>query len=508
VEIPHFCRNFIKRQTILMKFIQPKLFLLIFGICISLNSISQNVQANLDFKQFYNSETGTYLEVYVKINLASVTLKNSSEGNWQSQVEITQIIKKGDSIVDFRKKNLESPMMTDSTLTDFTDQQRYIIKPGEYELEIIIKDNYKENDVAVSLNEKLVINDFTGIASFSDIELLEAYVKTEKVTELTKSGFDLYPYVSAYFPYGYDKIAFYTEIYHLGKEITEGEKFLLVQYIESFENGIQFSNFSKMTKMESATVVPVLSALDISTLKTGNYNLVLEARNKTNDVVLTKKIFFQRNNPLANLSDDALTKVVIASTFVEKYNNMDSLSEYIACLRPICEELERTMVDKQALSGDTLTKKQFFYTFWLNRNPNNPEAEWLNYKKEVNFVNSIYGTRVRQGYETDRGRVYLQYGAPNQIADRPNEPSSYPYQIWQYYKVGKFNNKKFIFYLPDLVTNDYQILHSDVPGEMKNFRWETMLNQRNTPNGNVDSPSNGNFNHYGSRSGEFFQNPR
>jgi len=469
---------------------------------------AQNIQANLDFKQFYNSETGTYLEVYVKINLTSVTLKNPTEGNWQSEVEITQIIKKGDSIVDFRKKNLASPIMTDSTLTDFTDQQRYIIKPGEYELEIIIKDNYKENDQAVSLNEKLIITDFTGVASFSDIELLEAYVKTDKTTELTKSGFDLYPYVSAYYPYGYDKIAFYTEIYHLGKEITEGEKFLMVQYIESFENGIQFSNFSKMTKMESATVVPILSALDISSLKTGNYNLVLEARNKTNDVVLRKKIFFQRNNPLANLSEDELTKVVISSTFVEKYTNMDSLSEYIACLRPICEELERTMVDKQARSMDTLTKQQFFYTFWLNRNSTNPEKEWLSYKKEVDFVNSIYGTRVKQGYETDRGRVYLQYGAPNQISDRPNEPSSYPYQIWQYYKVGKFNNKKFIFYLPDLVTNDYQILHSDVPGEMKNFRWETMLNQRNTPNGNVDSPGNGNFNHYGSRSGEFFQNPR
>lgn len=472
------------------------------------NLKSQNVQANLDFKQFYNSVTGTYLEVYVKVNLTSVSLKSPSEGNWQSEVEITEIIKKGDSIINFTKKNLASPIMTDSTLIDFTDQQRFIIKPGEYEFEIIIKDNYKENDQPVSLTEKLVITDFSNVASFSDIELLEGYTKSENTTQLTKSGYDLYPFVSAYYPYGLDKIAYYSEIYHLGKEITEGEKFLLVQYIEGFENGIQLSNFSKMTKMESATVIPVLSALDISGLKTGNYNLVLEARNKTNDVVLRKKIFFQRNNPLANLSDDELTKVVIASTFVEKINNIDSLSEYIACLRPICEELERTMVDKQAKSEDTLSKQQFFYTFWLNRNSVDPEKEWLAYKKQVDFVNGIFGTRVKQGYETDRGRVYLQYGAPNQITDRPNEPSSYPYQVWQYYKIGKFNNKKFIFYLPDLVTNDYQVLHSDVPGEMKNFRWETMLNQRNTPNGDVDSPGNGNFNHFGSRSEEFFKNPR
>ncbi len=491
-----------------MRYFKISFILFLSGIGFCFNGNAQNVQANLDFKQFFNATTGTYLEVYVKVNLTSVTLKNPSEGKWQSEVEITQIIKKGDSIVDFKKKNLASPIMSDSMLTDFTDQQRYILMPGEYDLEIIIKDNYKENDQPVSLTEKLVITDFSGIASFSDIELLEGYIKAEKTSELTKSGYDLYPYVSAYYPYGYDKIAFYTEIYHLGKEITEGEKFLLVQYIESFENGTQFSIFSKMTKMESATVIPILSAMDIATLKTGNYNFVLEARNKTNDVILRKKIFFQRNNPLANLSEDELTKVVISSTFVEKYTNMDSLSEYIACLRPICEELERTMVDKQAISTDTLTKQQFFFTFWLNKNSINPEQEWLNYKKQVNFVNSIFGTPVKRGYETDRGRVYLQYGAPDQITDRPTEPSSYPYQIWQYYKVGKFNNKKFIFYLPDLVTNDYQVLHSDVPGEMKNFRWETMLNQRNTPNGDVDSPGNGNFNHFGSRSGEFYQNPR
>lgn len=491
-----------------MRFIQAKIFLLFLGIQFSFTAFAQNVQANLDFKQFHTDAAGPFLEVYVKINLESVNLKSPSEGKWQSEVEITQIIKKGDSIVDFKKNNLASPLMTDTTLSDYTDQQRFVLKPGEYDLEILIKDNYKENDVPVTLTEKIVINDYSGMAAFSDIELLEAFNKAETVTSLTKSGYDLYPYVSAYYPYGYDKIAFYAEIYHLGKEITEGEKFLLVQYVENYETGTQLSNYSKMSKMESATVIPILSALDISTLKTGNYNLVLEARNKTNDVILKKKIFFQRNNPLANLSDDELTKVVIASTFVEKINNFDTLSEYIACLRPICEELERGMVDKQARSGDTLTKQQFFYTFWLNRDGTNPEKAWLNYKKEVDFVNSIYGTRVKKGYETDRGRVHLQYGAPNQITDRPNEPSSFPYQIWQYYKVGKFNNKKFIFYLPDLVTNDYQILHSDVPGELKNFRWEAELNSRNTPNGNVDSPGSGNFNHYGSRSGEFYQNPR
>ena len=48
------------------------------------------------------------------------------------------------------------------------------------------------------------------------------------------------------------------------------------------------------------------------------------------------------------------------------------------------------------------------------------------------------------------GRIFLYHGPPNTITDRPNEPSAYPYQIWHYYKIGKFNNKRFIFYKPDL----------------------------------------------------------
>lgn len=484
-------------------------YVVLIALAITSNfSRAQDIQANLDYKQFYSPETGPYLEIYVRINLTSVSLKSPQKDYWQSEVELTEIIRKGDSIISFKKLNVASPVMPDSALFDYTNQQRFALSPGEYDLEIILNDNYKLDSKPVSLTEKVVIKEYAGNTIFSDIELLEGFSKAESPNELTKSGYDLIPYVSAYYPVGYDKIAFYTEIYHLGRVINEGEKFLLVQYVENYETGTQMSLFSRMTKMESATVVPVLGSLDISTLKTGNYYLVLEARNKTNEVVLKEKIFFQRNNPFANLDDSELTKVNISMTFVEKIQNFDSLSEYIACLRPLCEELERRMVDKQALSGDTLTKKQFFYTFWLNRNSSDPEKEWLLYKKEVDFVNSIYGTRVKKGYETDRGRVHLQYGAPNQIADRPNEPSSYPYQIWQYYKIGRFNNKKFIFYQPDLVTNEYEMLHSDVPGEMKNFRWEAMLNSRNTPNGDVDSPGSGNFNHYGSRSEEFFQNPR
>jgi hypothetical protein len=64
--------------------------------------------------------------------------------------------------------------------------------------------------------------------------------------------------------------------------------------------------------------------------------------------------------------------------------------------------------------------------------------------------------------------------------------------------------------LPDLVTNDYVLLHSDVPGEVKNARWQYMLNSRNSTNTDLNSPTgSGNTQpQWGNNASEYYKNPR
>jgi GWxTD domain-containing protein len=151
--------------------------------------------------------------------------------------------------------------------------------------------------------------------------------------------------------------------------------------------------------------------------------------------------------------------------------------------------------------------QQFFYAFWEERKPADGEMAWLEYREKLAFVESEFGTRNKRGYNTDRGRIWLQYGAPNDITDRPNEPSSYPYQIWRYYKAGQWNNVRFVFYDTTLLAEDYELLHSDnIPGELRNPQWQLLLEQRNTPMNNVDERSG--RNHAGGRVDMLFENPR
>jgi hypothetical protein len=71
----------------------------------------------------------------------------------------------------------------------------------------------------------------------------------------------------------------------------------------------------------------------------------------------------------------------------------------------------------------------------------------------------------------------LKYGPPNAKIQRPNEPEEYPYEIWQYYKIENFSNRRFVFYNPSMVGNEYVLLHSDMPGELFNNRWNLDLSR-------------------------------
>jgi hypothetical protein len=128
-------------------------------------------------------------------------------------------------------------------------------------------------------------------------------------------------------------------------------------------------------------------------------------------------------------------------------------------------------------------------------------------------VCKVFKCGKQAGYYTDRGRVYLQYGPPDSQQQVPNEPDSYPYEIWQYYRLkdptnGQFQtNKRFVFWNKDLDGSCFRLLHSDARGEVKDARWQMRLKQRTQTNVNLDveTPPE---NTYGSGVDDLFSNPR
>jgi GWxTD domain-containing protein len=181
----------------------------------------------------------------------------------------------------------------------------------------------------------------------------------------------------------------------------------------------------------------------------------------------------------------------------------DSLSYYLASLIPIARpaEVKSIMKTLKAKSPDLCRKH--IQQFWVQTAGADASNKWLIYKKNVQLVEKNYGNNFQDGFETDRGRVYLQYGQPNTIIVRETSPAEYPYEIWHYYKIKTFSNKRFVFYNPDLVNNAYRLLHSDMVGEQQNYKWQEMLVKRNAGSTNVDSNSGNN--QYGTNSGYYYK---
>ncbi len=455
------------------------IMLVVFLAFTGINAQSRNLWAFLTYATF-NSPEGPFLETYLSIAANSVTFVQKENGKFQATVNVLMTFKQNDSIKAFKKYELSSSEIEDTTKTNFhfVDQQRIPIQNGTYDFEIQLADKNK-TVAGVPYNQAITIDFPATRPSFSSIELVKSYEKSSATTVLTKSGYDLVPYTYTFFPENESKMTFYCELYNMDKVMDVNQKFLLSYYLESFESNLKLADYARSKKENPKGVNVLLSEIAIENLASGNYNLVVEARNQQNELVTSRKLFFQRMNPRAKMTLTDIPSTEITNTFVEKITNADSLRELINSTYPVATGFEKSFIREALKKADLPTMQRFFYAMWLQRDQNNPEMAWNYYHSQVIKVQENFGTPVLKGYQTDRGRVYLQYGPPNTRSTQYNEPSNYPYEIWQYYTLNNNQrNRKFVFYSQDMVTSDFTLLHSDATGEINNQRWKIDLRNR------------------------------
>lgn len=488
---------------------KKNIFLFLLFTCLaSANAIAGDVKAYLLYSTFNSPGKGPYVETYLSVIGNSVVFSKNANGKYQGAIEISMAFRKGEEIKAVKKYNLLSPEIADSSAAraNFLDLQRIPLENGEYELDITIADINKGGK-PFSSTQKIAIDFDPAKIAVSDIQLVESYTKSTSPGVLTKSGYDLVPYVSNFYPGNMKKLSFYAEVYNSKKILGENEKFLINYYLESAETKVKMSSFRGFSKQTANDVNIVFSEFAIDELMTGNYYFVVEVKNKLNETVVRKTTFIQRSNPNGQLSIYDMASLNLDNSFVAKITSKDTLADYIRSLYPISNSLERTFAENQVKKRDLREMQQYFLGYWMNRNQATPEAAWVMYNTEVQKVNKTFGTQTKRGYDTDRGRVYLQYGAPNQRTESTYEPSAYPYEIWHYYKLPGQSNRKFVFYNPDLVTNDYQLLHSDAKGEINDPRWELRIHERgNNQVRSIDTQKP--RENMGSRSSDSFRNPR
>lgn len=470
------------------------LVLLIIALCVS-SAKARNLSAFFSYCTFDVPGKSPYLETYLNVIGTSVNFIPAEKNTLVGQIEVQWVIRSGDNIVYADKYVLISPSIktTDSLIPDFLDQKRLDLKMGDYDIELTIRDKNTDSK-ETKLNQKITIGFPIDKISISDIEFIESYAQTNNAGKFTKSGYDVIPFVHAFYPKEISKLKFYAEIYR--SNLSSADEYLVRYYLSNKESNLQIENYVVNKKQFAKNINAIIGEFSIVDIPSGNYYLNIEVRNKKNELIAFNHAFFQRSNERNKPKiDDDLSSINISNTFISPIINKDTLIDFIACLYPISSQFENEMAEHQLINNDVHSMQQFIYYFWTKRNPEDPEKAWKEYKLEVLKVNNSFSPVIKKGYETDRGRVYLQYGPPNVRKEVIDEPGTFPHEIWQYYKLKNQTNRKFIFVTSDRASNDFRLAHSDAIGEIFDQDWADFLKGNNS----IDK--------FGSQTKDIYSNP-
>lgn len=473
------------------------------------------VDAYYKLGYFFVPNKGPFIETYITISGQSVTRKQV-KGGFQSAANISLLItNEAGKIVQANKYNLNGPIYKDtSDIPAFIDNQRYPLSGGTYTMELTVSDLYNPQK-PYKLIQVIKINYSNYPIQASSLQMLESYKKTTVPSQISKSGYDLIPYTVDYYPEDQTKILFYFEAYNTDTFFGKNKNFIFKYYVENNDNLKPIEETFGFKKAVSAPVNPLLAQVDIANLPTGNYNLVLEVRDEKNTIQLQEKQFFQRRNKYV---EQTYVSGNYAMNSLEKYfhnvKSADTLKIYVECLWPISNMLEKERQINQAVKKDTALMRNYLIDYWTKRAADsvNPMKIWMEYLKSVNEVAVLFKCGKQKGYFTDRGRVYLQYGKPNQRSVMQSDEGSYPYEIWQYYRIQDktngqfFSNRKFVFINKAIADDCFMLDHSDMLGEINNPRWRYNVSKHK--GGNINDPDDVNPANSNSNANDLYNSPR
>ena len=474
---------------------------------------AQGLAALFGYSTFYLPDEGkSYVETYLDFDASTLTFAPTDDGSYRATVEVTLVVRQGDSVAYVKKYDLSSPTIANPEQRNFTflDLQRFYLGNGIYDLELTLRDKVGATRAPTSVggnaptvyNDKLVVYYAQDKPSISSVQLMSKVSPTETENILSRGGYDMLPYVNDFMPAAVSSLRPYFEIYNLDKEVGTGNnEFDVVCRVVKRETGFQVPGFASRRRHKVVgKTIPILQEIDISALPSGNYELVVEVNNTSGETMLTTRVGFQRSNPQVQASG---TPVDVATSFAGLITDEEQLNYYLKALYPISNERQKNIVNGLVEKSDLQGKQTFLYEFWTERSGMKAASDWEQYRKWLEYVDAHYSYPLTPGYRTDRGRVYLQYGPPDYIRDEKNfvgalrvgsgtsaqirisgdAPDSrghiyyLPYQLWRYNRIeGDDANRVFLFW-DEMRSGYYKLLNSNARGEQLDPYWEHRLSQ-------------------------------
>ncbi len=429
---------------------------------------SRGLVVNCDVARFRNTHELGYLEIYFGFSPRQIVLRQQGATLSGGVNMLVRMIHPGDSNFVIQRRYYFPVFLADTARANlnqmFVSQRGYELPFGVYRIEVIAADSLVPQRVDSVRLENIEISSYENGPSASDLELCSSITPSQDTSHtFYKNTLQVIPNPSLVFGgINCPVIYHYLEVYHL----TADSPYTVMTTIYD-ANGTKKRSTSRQKHFGVKSAVE-LGTTTVTTLPSGKY--LYEVRildGAMQEVVSVKKHFFA-NNPHISTPASAISSkgIELLGMSADELAHEFRMAQYFAAEQEISTFSKITSVEG---------RREFLAKFWTEveqgRFGHDPmtRMEFLN---RVAVANQRYRNISREGWRTDRGRVYLLYGDPDDVQRFPSSEDAKPYETWEYNQIE--NGVVFVF-VDRSGFGEYTLVHSTKRGELQDEGWERNL---------------------------------
>lgn len=450
------------------------------------------LQLDIDTGSYLYGGGESTLEIYLSVGVHTLDFDQADDGTFNAQIPIEVAVypassdaPEGTMTQSVYEQTLDLQFVVADTLLlqsgrEYVEQIRTRVPPGEYDVIATVPGAAGRSELELRAND-VVVPDYESASDgmISSIQLASSIKRAEDgETDFVKSGLVIQPNPTGVFEIQEDStgmrtIPYYAEIYGIDEAIS-ADTYTVLAYIAQSNRPNPLPDHQQRSERRPARSVDVVAGrIDITTLPSGTYYLRIAALNAANEPIA------ERGQKLYVVNPTVETQALYAEGQDFESLLFQGMSEEEVDLE--LEQIEAIGSSSEmgmARSLEALEAKQnFLAAFWRGRdgdpNPNINDARRA-FLQRLAIVNERYREPLTEGFRTERGRVFLKYGAPSQVDDRRFEAETIPYVVWRYNNIPNEGSSLFVF-ADRFSSGRLELIHSDVTGEQSSPNWQDEL---------------------------------
>jgi len=405
----------------------------------------------IDFAGFRNFQdtSKTYEEIYISFgNYQLSYIKKGARylAGYHISVTLTDTAGKFVAKKEWDNFHLVDYLKQAENLTSL-ENAGFLIQPGDYWLDVKLVD-LNSGVIGYATFPLQVPHFVADRLQLSEVEFARSISRGDTVNKFIKNNIEVLPNPSRVFGIESPFVYFYAEIYHLTQHAGDSLKkeFSIVD-----SRGTIVKSHQQIIHPKSGSFIWV-GKINMLDAVSGKYVLHLKATDLVTGKVAERQAELWINNPYQTVS-------------VTQYDEQD-LKEFRAQIAYLVDKKELDLFDQINLQG----KIQYINDFWRSKSPEF-RAEHL---KRFYSAQQRFGSPNIPGWKSDRGRIFIMYGPPDEIVREPASIDSRAYEIWIYETLQRQGRVQFVF-VDYGISGDYQLVHSSLKSgdrfEIYNPNW-------------------------------------